>query len=78
MMYASLLTIEHYFAANFPTSVWEGSICDVNAFFNCDASAFSSIAQFGGVPMGYFGFMAGALVQEHEGDAGFLENWVGG
>ncbi len=62
MMYASLLTIEHYFAANFPASIWEGSICDINAFFNCDASAFSNIAAFGGVPMGYFGFAVGALV----------------
>jgi len=62
MMYASLLTIEHYFAANFPTSIYEGSICDINSFFNCDASAFSNIAAFAGVPMGYFGFMVGALV----------------
>jgi len=62
MIYASLMTIQHYFAANFPTSIYEGSICDINAFFNCDSSAFSSIAQFGGVPMGYFGLMAGALV----------------
>jgi len=62
MMYASLLTIQHYFAANFPTSIWEGSICDINAFFNCDASAFSMIAQYGGVPMGYLGLMVGALV----------------
>jgi protein-disulfide isomerase/uncharacterized membrane protein len=62
MMYASLMTIEHYFAANFPTSIYEGTICDINAFFNCDSSAYSSIAQFGGVPMGYFGLMVGALV----------------
>jgi len=62
MMYASLMTIQHYFAANFPTSIYEGSICDINAFFNCDSSAFSSIAQFGGVPMGYFGLIVGALV----------------
>ncbi len=59
---ASLWTIEHYYAANFPASIWEGSICDINAFFNCDASAFSGIAAFGGVPMGYFGFAVGALV----------------
>jgi len=62
MMIASALTIEHYFAANFPTSIWEGSICDINAFFNCDSSAFSEIAAIGGVPMGYFGLMVGALV----------------
>jgi uncharacterized membrane protein len=62
MMVSAALTIEHYFAANFPTSIWEGSICDINAFFNCDSSAFSDIAAFGGVPMGYFGLIVGALV----------------
>jgi uncharacterized membrane protein/protein-disulfide isomerase len=62
MMYTSILTIEHYFAANFPSSIWEGSICDINAFFNCDSSAYSSIAAIGGVPMGAFGLLVGALV----------------
>ena len=62
MICASLLTIHHYFAANFPTSIFEGSICDINDFFNCDSSAYSTISQFGGVPLGYFGLMLGALV----------------
>lgn len=62
MMWASLLTVEHYFAANFPETIWEGSICDINAFFNCDSSAFSVISQLGGVPLGYFGLLVGALV----------------
>ena len=58
----SALTIRHYFAANFPTSIFGGSICDINAFFNCDSSAFSVISQLGGVPLGYFGLMVGGLV----------------
>jgi uncharacterized membrane protein/predicted DsbA family dithiol-disulfide isomerase len=62
MMVTSLLTIEHYFTANFPSSISEGSICDINAFFNCDSSAFSSIAAIGGVPMGAAGLVVGALV----------------
>ena len=62
MMYASLLTIEHYFAANFPTSIWEGSICDINAFFNCDSSANSSISAVMGVPIGWLGSALGGLV----------------
>lgn len=41
MVAASLLTIRHYFAANFPESIFEGSFCDISAFFNCDSSAFS-------------------------------------
>ena len=62
MMVASLMTIEHYFAANFPETIFEGSFCDINAFFNCDSSAFSSISQIAGVPLGYFGLFVGGLV----------------
>ena len=62
MIVSSLMTIEHYFAANFPETIFEGSFCDINAFFNCDSSAFSNISQIGGVPLGYFGAIVGALV----------------
>ena len=62
MICASMLTIDHYFSANFPTSIYEGSFCDINTFFNCDSSANSAISQFGGVPLGYFGLVTGALV----------------
>ena len=62
MMAASALTIRHFFLANFPESIFEGSFCDLNAFFNCDSSAYSPLAHFHGVPMGYFGLFAGALV----------------
>jgi uncharacterized membrane protein/protein-disulfide isomerase len=62
MIAASLLTIEHFFSANFPESIFKGSFCDINAFLNCNASAYSKIAQFGGVPLGYFGLIAGVLV----------------
>jgi uncharacterized membrane protein len=62
MIVASVLTIKHFFDANYPASIWEGSFCDISAFFNCDSSAFSSISQIGGVPLGYFGMMVGGLV----------------
>jgi len=62
MMVASAMTIQHYFAANFPETIFEGSFCDLNAFFNCDSSAFSNISQLGGVPLGYFGLFVGGLV----------------
>jgi uncharacterized membrane protein/protein-disulfide isomerase len=62
MITASVMTIRHFFNANFPGSIFEGAFCDVSAFFNCDSSAYSSIAHFHGVPMGFFGVMAGALV----------------
>lgn len=62
MIVASIMTIEHYFAANFPESIFEGSFCDINAFFNCDSSAFSEISAIRGVPLGYFGLIVGGLV----------------
>jgi len=62
MAATSLLTIRHYFQANFPSSIYAGTFCDFNAFFNCDSSAFSVISQVAGVPLGYFGFVLGALV----------------
>ena len=62
MMIASILTIRHFFLANYPTSIFEGSFCDISAFFNCDSSAFSQISQVAGVPLGYFGLFVGALV----------------
>jgi uncharacterized membrane protein/predicted DsbA family dithiol-disulfide isomerase len=62
MMVASILTIKHFYDTNFPNSIYEGSFCDINAFFNCDSSAYSAIAAFGGVPLGYFGMFAGALL----------------
>jgi protein-disulfide isomerase/uncharacterized membrane protein len=62
MMVASAMTIQHYFAANFPETIFEGSFCDINAFFNCDSSAFSNISQLWGVPLGYFGLFVGGLV----------------
>jgi uncharacterized membrane protein/predicted DsbA family dithiol-disulfide isomerase len=58
----SFLTIRHFFQANFPATIFEGSFCDLNAFFNCDSSAFSSISQIAGVPLGYFGLFVGFLV----------------
>ena len=89
MAVASVLTIDHYYAANFPTSIFKGSFCDISTFFNCDSSAYSVIAQIGGVPLGYFGLVIGtlpyeqlraifqALVDEHEaGDRRFMESWM--
>ncbi len=62
MMAFSALTIQHFFAANYPASIWAGSFCDISAFFNCNSSAFSKISQIAGVPLGYFGLFLGGLV----------------
>ena len=62
MVVFSILTIDHYYAANYPESIFEGSFCDISAFFNCDASAYAGISAIAGVPLGYFGLVVGALV----------------
>ncbi len=62
MIVFSALTIQHFFAANYPASIYAGSFCDINAFFNCNSSAFSPLALVAGVPLGYFGLFMGALV----------------
>ena len=61
-MGASFLTVRHFFRANYPESIWAGSFCDLNTFFHCDASAFSTIAEVAGVPIGLFGALLGGLV----------------
>lgn len=62
MVLFSWLTMRHFYAANYPESIWEGSFCDISAFFNCDASAFSGISAVAGVPIGVFGMLLGGLV----------------
>ena len=62
MMVASILTMQHYFLANFPENIFEGSFCDISAFFNCDSSAFSVISQVMGIPLGFFGIILGVLI----------------
>ena len=62
MITASFMTIDHFFKANYPKTIFEGSFCDISAFFNCDSSAFSAISQIMGVPLGFFGMFMGALV----------------
>ena len=62
MAAASFLTIQHFYAANFPESIFKGAFCDISAFFNCNGSAFSPLAHFHGVPMGWWGLILGAIV----------------
>jgi uncharacterized membrane protein/protein-disulfide isomerase len=62
MIAASALTVDHFFKANYPKTIFSGSFCDISAFFNCDSSAFSAISQVLGVPIGFFGAFMGLLV----------------
>jgi protein-disulfide isomerase/uncharacterized membrane protein len=62
MAVSSFLTIRHFFEANYPDSIFAGSFCDISAFFNCDSSAYSSLAAIMDVPMGGPGLVIGVLV----------------
>jgi len=62
MAAASVMTMDHFFKANYPKTIFTGSFCDISAFFNCDSSAFSEISQIMGVPLGFFGLFMGLLV----------------
>jgi uncharacterized membrane protein/protein-disulfide isomerase len=62
MIAASVLTIRHFFQANYPATIFTGSFCDISAFFNCDSSAFSPISQVLGIPLGFFGLFMGGLI----------------
>jgi uncharacterized membrane protein/protein-disulfide isomerase len=62
MIAASVMTIRHFFLANYPKTIFSGSFCDISAFFNCDSSAFSVISQVLGIPLGFFGLFMGALI----------------
>jgi hypothetical protein len=60
MGFFSLLTIDHFFEANYPVSIFAGSFCDISAFFNCDGSAYSRLSAVAGVPLGIPGLAIGA------------------
>jgi uncharacterized membrane protein len=62
MAYVAALTMRHFYAARFPASLADAAACRADSFFNCANSALSPIAVIQGVPIGYFGFMVGALV----------------
>src|SRR5512147_2883195 len=61
MIVFSVMTIRHFFLANYPKTIFTGSFCDISAFFNCDSSAFSNISAVFGIPLGFFGAFLGAL-----------------
>lgn len=57
----SVLTLQHYFATNFPAG-GAPSICTENTpLLNCAAAASSPIAQIAQIPIGYFGLCVAVL-----------------
>jgi uncharacterized membrane protein len=58
----SVLTLQHYFATNYPIG-GAASICSENTpLLNCAAAASSPIAQIGQIPIGYFGLCVAVLL----------------
>lgn len=53
----SLYLTSHYMDVNFPSGLNEGSLCDINSTFNCDASSSSIFSNIAGIPISAFGFL---------------------
>jgi predicted DsbA family dithiol-disulfide isomerase/uncharacterized membrane protein len=62
MFVVSLYAALYFYSSHFPTLVQKDSLCDINTVLNCDAIAYSVLADVRGVPLGYFGMLIGALV----------------
>jgi protein-disulfide isomerase len=61
MAAAAALTVQHYFAANFSTTPFQGSFCDLNGFLTCERVAAADVATIAGVPIGWFGLLLGGF-----------------
>jgi protein-disulfide isomerase len=59
MVLVSIYLTQHYFQVKFPSNITEGSMCDINSFFNCDAATHSHASNILGVPISVFGMMIG-------------------
>lgn len=56
------VTMRHFYEARFPASITAAAACKANTFFNCTNTALAPIAAIQHVPIGFFGFMVGALL----------------
>lgn len=55
----SIYLTAHYFDLKFPTTLESGSLCNINSFFNCDATTLSPLSNVAGVPISVFGVLIG-------------------
>jgi len=58
----SIYLTSHYFSAKYPTGFETGSMCNINSFFNCDATTLSALGNIAGIPISIFGILIGAFV----------------
>ena len=53
----SLYLSNHYMEVKFPQGLFQTSACDINSFFNCDASSLSALSNIFGLPISTLGFL---------------------
>lgn len=58
----SLYLIRHYFNTVFPSESFSSTVCNIDGFFNCDATTLSPMSNIFGVPIAMPGFMIGLLI----------------
>ena len=56
-MALSLYLTNYYMGVKFPQGLAEASACDINSFFNCDASSHSPFSNIFGLPVSVLGFL---------------------
>jgi protein-disulfide isomerase/uncharacterized membrane protein len=61
MVGVSVYLTSHYYSTLYPTQLGGDSLCNLNSFFNCDASTYSKLAAVAGVPTSFFGLIVGLL-----------------
>jgi uncharacterized membrane protein/protein-disulfide isomerase len=62
MAAGSMLAMRQYYAVRYPTTGAGVPLCEGAPLLSCDAALLSSIGTVGGVPLGWFGLLAGSLV----------------
>lgn len=62
MVIISIYLTQHYFQVKYPTSITQGSLCDISSFLNCDAATHSHASNILGVPISVFGMLIGLFV----------------
>ena len=62
MSIVSIYLTSHYFSAKYPSGFEATSVCNINSFFNCDATTLSPLGNIFGIPISIFGVLIGAFV----------------
>ena len=58
----SIYLTSHYFEVKYPSALGSASLCDINAFFNCDTATTSPASNILGVPISILGILAGVFL----------------